>query len=398
MSANLEVAVIGAGPHGMSATMHLRRAGVEAYALGDAMSFWTSMPKGMHLRSNWSATNIGEPQGPLTLNRYIAETGDDFGSPVPLEKFVSYGNWFQRQAVPDLDRRRVKRMDRGDDGFDLELEDGDQVSARRVVVACGIEPFAWRPSGFGSLPPSLVTHTADHTDLSRFAGRRVAVVGGGQSALETAALMAEAGAEVDVFIRRSRVLWLRASSPKNLLGPLGGIVYAPTDVGPLWYSRLVATPDLFRRLPRRAQTRIAYRSIRPACSNWVRVRLDDVRLHLDTSVRVTGHDDVALRLQVEGGAEREFDQLVLGTGYKLDVARYPFLSPGILAGLERVAGYPVLRRGMESSVPGLHFLGAPAAWSFGPTMRFVSGSWYCGRSVAQAISAAPDRALGAARA
>ena len=128
--------------------MHMRRAGVEAHALGDPMSFWRSMPVGMHLRSNWSATNIGEPQGPLTLDRYIAETGDEFGSPVPLDKFVSYGEWFQSRAVPDLDRRRVARLESGAGGFELLLDDGEQLSARRVVVAAGIEQFPWRPPGF----------------------------------------------------------------------------------------------------------------------------------------------------------------------------------------------------------------------------------------------------------
>ena len=116
----------------------------------DPMSFWRSMPVGMHLRSNWSATNIGEPKGPLTLDNYIADTGDEFGSPVPLDKFISYGEWFQSQAVPDVDRRRVARLEQGADGFKLQLDDGEQLSARRVVVAAGIENFPWRPAGFTS--------------------------------------------------------------------------------------------------------------------------------------------------------------------------------------------------------------------------------------------------------
>ena len=56
--------------------------------------------------------------------------------------------------------------------------------------------------------------------------------------------------------------------------------------------------------------------------------------------------------------------------------------------LEKIAcvdGYPVLGRGFESSVPGLHFLGAPAAWSYGPLARFVAGSRFAARSVARAV-------------
>jgi cation diffusion facilitator CzcD-associated flavoprotein CzcO len=280
----------------------------------------------------------------------------------------------------------VTRVDRAGGGFTLELAGGETVMARRVVVAAGINPFAWRPEGFDHLPASLVSHTSEYPDLGRFAGRRVAVVGGGQSALESAALLREGGAEVDVFIRRPHVIWLRAYAPKNALGPIGPIVYAPTDVGPLWYSRLVATPSLFRRLPRRAQDRIAYRSIRPACSNWVRIRLDDVTLHFGTAVTGAAPSGDGVQVTLGDGRRRDFDHLMFGTGYRVDVARYPFLAPGVVGSLRRVGGYPILRRGHESSVAGLHFVGAPAAYSFGPTMRFVSGSWYCGRSVARALA------------
>jgi hypothetical protein len=385
---DVEAAVLGAGPHGLSAALHLRRAGVDAQVFGQPMSFWRTMPEGMHLRSNWSATNIAEPVGEYSLNSYKADTGDEFGSPVPLDKFVAYGSWFQERAVPDVDHRLVARLDRDRGGFVIELEDGDRVRARRVIAACGIAPFAWRPAGFEHLPAGLVSHSGECPDLADFAGRRVAVVGGGQSALESAALMQERGAHVEVFIRRSDVIWLRAASPKNMLGPLGPIVYAPTDVGPLWYSRLVATPRLFRRLPRSVQDRIAYRSIRPACSNWVRVRLDHVGLHFDSRLSSAEPDGAGLRLRLEDGHARYFDHLMFGTGYRVDVARYPWVTPELLGSLRRVNGYPVLRTGMESTVPGLHFIGAPAAYSFGPTMRFVSGSWYCGRSLARALGAA----------
>src|SRR5919199_3197745 len=102
---DMEVAVIGAGPHGLSSALHLGRAGVQAQVFGDCMAFWRTMPKGMFLRSNWGASNIGEPAGPFTLNSYKDETGAEFASPVPLKDFIAYGRWFQRRAVPDVDPR-----------------------------------------------------------------------------------------------------------------------------------------------------------------------------------------------------------------------------------------------------------------------------------------------------
>jgi FAD-dependent urate hydroxylase len=387
MSVDLDVAVIGAGPHGISATVHMRRAGVEAHLFGEPMSFWKGMPKGMKLRSNMSATNMIEPVGPLSLRTYMDEIGEHQEWPVPLRRFIEYGSWVQRTAVPDVDEREVTRVERSGSGFALELSDGERVSARRVVVAAGIQPFEYRPRGFDHLPPERVSHTSHHSDLASFEGQRVAVVGGGQSAFECATLMYERrAAQVEVLVRSSDVVWLRSYSPKTLLGPVGPILYAPTDVGPLWYSRLVATPDLFRLLPRSTQANFAYRAIRPACSYFVKVRLDEVKVSLDTELSAAEALGAGLRLALSDGSSREVDHLMFGTGYRVDVARYGFLGHTVLGALRRVDGYPVLRRGLESSVPRLHFVGAPAAFSFGPIMRFVSGSWYAGRSVARSAA------------
>lgn len=391
MLPDVDIAIIGAGPHGLSAAAHLRRAGVNAQVFGEPMSFWRGMPNGMMLRSNLSATNMVEPTGPLSLSAYSADTGYEIRRPVPLERFVDYGLWVQQNAVPDVDTRTVLGLRRHSGGFVLDLADGQRVFARRVAIACGIAPFADIPPKFSHLPSALASHTGSHADLAAFAGRRVAVIGRGQSAFECAALMQEHGADVEVLARAPEVVWLRGRTPISYMGRFGPIVYAPTDVGPLWYSRLVAVPGLFRRLPRRTQTRIAARSIRPACSNFVRVRLEDVRLTADVEVASARADGNTLRLGLSDGTKRHVDHLMFGTGYKVDVAEYQFLNPKILAELRRVDGYPVLRRGLESSVEGLHFLGAPAAWSFGPILRFVSGSWYAGRALAHTVKRSPVR-------
>ena len=54
-------------------------------------------------------------------------------------------------------------------------------------------------------------------------------------------------------------------------------------------------------------------------------------------------------------------------------------------------GYPILNSGLESSLPGLHFVGAPASESFGPIMRFVVGTWYAGPVIARAATGRRQR-------
>lgn len=382
----VDVAVLGAGPHGLAATAHLRRAGVEVHPVGDPMSFWRTMPMGMVLRSNWTATCIGEHEGPLSLDAYCARTGNRFTTPVPLDRFLDYGSWVQQQVAPDVDTRVVERFESNGDGFRLTFVDGDPLRARRVVVAAGIAPFAHRPSVAAHLPADLASHTADHRDLARFRGRRVLVVGGGQSALESAALLHESGAEVEVAVRRDHLTWLHGGRYHRMLGRYSRLVYAPTDVGPMGLSRLVAVPGLFRRIPRSAQNPIAHRCIRPAGAAWLRPRLVDVPIRLSTSVEDLAADGDRVCARLSTGEVLTVDHVLFGTGYRVDVTRYPFLSEDVTGRLERSDGYPVLRRGMETSVPGLHMVGAPAAWSFGPIMRFVAGGWYAGQEVARHVA------------
>ncbi|GAA4207893.1 FAD-dependent oxidoreductase [Actinocatenispora rupis] len=387
MSEYTDVAIIGAGPHGLAAAAHLRRAGVECTVYGKPMSFWRgSMPKGMMLRSNWTATCIAEYEGPLSLDGYCAATGRTLTTPVPLDTFVEYGTWVQQQVAPDVDERVVTKVEPASVGFRLTFADGTAIRARRVVVATGIADFVHRPGYTEGLPAELASHTADHQDLGVFGGRSVLVVGGGQSALESAALLHEAGAEVSVAARSDHLNWLHGGKYHRMLGRFAKLVYAPTDVGPMGMSRIVAVPDLFRRLPRQVQDPMAARSIRPAGAAWLRPRLTDVSVEIDRRVRSATPDGDRLRVDFTDGAALVVDHLLCGTGYRVDVARYPFLDGTIVRRIRRVNGYPLLRPGMESTVPGLHFLGAPAARSFGPIMRFVAGGWYGARSLTRAVA------------
>lgn len=387
-----DIAILGAGPYGLAAAAHLRRTGADVRVLGDPMSFWRVMPTGMLLRSNWTATCISDYRGPLSLDAYRAATGAKVDKPVPLANFIEYGMWVQEQVVPDLDRRMVETLDSGPDGFRLLLDDGMRLDARRVVVAAGIKPFANRPAYAQGLPSELASHTGDHQDLACFSGARVLVVGGGQSALESAALLTEHGAEAEVVARADHLNWLHGGKYHRKLGRLAPLLYAPTDVGPMGLSRLVAVPDVFRRLPHQIQDPLAYRSIRPAGAAWLTPRLRNVPITMHRSIVSVDMAGDGLQVRFDDGSQRTIDHLLLGTGYHVDISRYPFLAPRLLARVHQEQGYPVLGRGMESSVPGLHFVGAPAAWSFGPIMRFVSGGWYTGRAVAQV--AAGSRAAG----
>ena len=378
------VAIVGAGPYGLAAATHLRRAGVDIRVIGQPMSFWQNMPVGLVLRSNWTATCIAEPQGELTLDSFCAATGASFGRPVPLDRFVEYGLWVQQQVAPDVDKRLVKEVEASRQGFRLTLDDGAAFTASRVVVAAGIELFANRPAMADKLFRTA-SHAGEHEPepLQRCAG-----AGRGWRPERAGVRRAASGERrrAEVVVRQDHVTWLHGGKYQRMLGRHAHLVYAPTDVGPMGLSRLVAVPDLFRQLPRAVQDRLAYRAIRPAGAAWLRPRLTEIPIRLGRTVVSATPQGGRLAVTFDNGDTQTVDHLLFGTGYRVDITRYPFLADTLIARIKRAGGYPLLTAGMESSVPGLHFLGAPAAWSFGPTMRFVSGGWYSGRAVAQAIA------------
>ncbi len=386
-SNSYEAIVVGAGPYGLSVATHLRHAGISTHVFGEPLGFWrNNMPRGMILRSPGCATHLSDPSSNLSFYAYAATHDVAADKPLPLEKFIAYGDWFQQRAIPDVDRRSVRQIDAAKGGFHLQLGDGETLSADRVVIATGLLNQEHKPSLFQNLPAELVSHATDHTDLSVFRGKHVAVIGRGQSATESAALLAENGAKAEI-ISRGDIHWLgRSTSPvsrKTVSKRLREVLVSPAEIGPFPLSWLVEVPSMVRLMPDSLREEFSLRCLKAAAAGWLKPRFDNITCNFGRTIlgaHVSG-DRIALDLDT---GERAFDHVLLGTGYKVDIARLGILAPQLLDSISRTDGSPLLNRGFESSVPKLHFVGSYAVRSFGPLLRFIAGVPYAARSVAAA--------------
>jgi FAD-dependent urate hydroxylase len=395
MSDTVDVAVIGAGPYGLALSAHLRSAGVDYRQFGIPMRLWKeTMPKGMFLKSQGFASNISDPDGTHTLEAFCKKTNHpyaSYGLPVSLENFVNYGQWFRAERGLEIEETTVTDVTPAGAGFELTVGGIDRVHARRVVVAIGVEAFAHVAEPLSALPSDLCTHSSAHQDLAVFNGQEVIVVGAGQSALETAALLHENGASVQILVRKGTVAWngtpLAPDRPllQRLREPESGL---GSGLATWFYSN---HPELFRRLPSNTRVYRARTALGPAGAVWLRPRVED-QFPLLTGHTVTSAtaQDGRARLTVAraGQASREFeaDHVIAATGYRTDLRRLPFLSETLRSRLATLAGSPVVGRDYQSSVPGLYFVGTAVAPSMGPVMRFVFGTWHAAPVVARRLA------------
>ncbi len=369
-----DVVVVGAGPYGLSTAAHLANKGLNIAIFGKPMEAWREqMPEGMFLRSFWWASSLSDPQKKYGLKQFFAASEYTVCHPMPVQLFIDYGLWFQKHTLPSIDPTYVASIERDHDHFRLTLEDGRIVQAAAVVMATGPQYYQRFPEEFAHLPAELVTHSHNTGKLARFAGKRIAMIGGGQSAFEWSALLHEAGATVDLIARRP-ILWLDTHGVARR--PLINRLLIPdSGIAPGWKFRaLEIFPYFFQRFPVEKKEEMVRRTHQPAASNWLKERIiGKITLHDGQIVTRIDERDNGVRLSISDQTEFTVDHIILATGYQADVSRIALLSPAIKANIRTYLGSPVLNTWFESSVPGLYFTGFSSLLSFGPLYRFVAG-------------------------
>jgi hypothetical protein len=382
MSALLDIAIIGAGPYGVSIAAHLREKGIDHRIFGEPMQMWQRhMPPGMMLKSDGKSSDISDPRRALPLEEFCRGAGIEYHRthlPVKIETFVAYGLEFQRRFAPRVEPRQLVQLDRRDAHFILYFDDGELLTAKHVILAVGMLPFKFVPAEFAHLPSPLVSHSSDFGSLAPLDGSEVAIIGAGSSALDLAALLYESGTQVTLVARRPELAF---HGPPLRYRRVDQMIRAPdSNIGAGWLMHVCDdAPQLIHALPEPIRRAIVRGTLGPSGGYFIKDKVAG-KVSVQTGRTVVSSTErggrVLLRTRSRDGdtQEQEYDHLLLATGYKLDVKKLTFLSPTVLSEIKLAGTAPTLSTNYESSVLGLYFIGYSSVGSFGPVMRFVTGT------------------------
>jgi FAD-dependent urate hydroxylase len=380
---NYDTVVVGAGPYGLSTASHLLGRGLKVAVFGTPLQLWReNMPEGMLLRSYWWASSLSDPKRRFGLAQYFQLHSLDAPNPLPAKTFIDYGLWFQQQVVPNIDETYVATIEHTEDHFKLRLVDGRTVYTPTVVMAPGLHYYTYRPGEYDHLPAELVSHTSDHHTFHRFTGNKVVVIGGGQSGLETAALLHENDAEVELISHRP-IHWLPEGESLENRSIIEKIKRPKAGTALGWYHwGIEHLPYAFHKLPRDVKDRQIRNRFGPAGASWLMPRLlNRVPIYEDTVEKIK-ETHIGIELTLSSSRLIQADHIILATGYHVDISKLPMLASQLTSKIQNYENAPVLNGRFETNIPGLYFVGISSVSSFGPFYRFVVGTDASARRVA----------------
>jgi lysine/ornithine N-monooxygenase len=387
----LDVAIVGAGPYGLSMAAHLPTKRVRVF--GEPMRTWRRMmPPDMIMRSTWERSNLSDPHEQGRLADWAAATGRPRVEPLPLRMFLEYSSWFLEHFVKDIDEASVVGLEASKTGrYRLRTSAGDELDAQRVVIAVGVTPFPVLPNALRDVPSDRLSYAVERQEFSPLADQRVLLVGAGQTALESASLAIDAGAaSVEIVARgpvrfhpdrQQLVSWL----PDPIRRRVWKVAYPIGGFGPPVVNLFALHPEWFAYLPARMQRPMARRMSRAGGSPWIRdavIGRATITENTEVVAATEGRDGGVI-IRLSDGSTREVDQVVSACGYRFTMDGLDFMSREVRDAVRlRADGSPMIDGAFRSvSSPRLTFVGFPAEKTFGPVVRAVDGARFtCARS------------------
>lgn len=361
----VDTVIIGAGPYGLSVASYLSFLEIPHRLIGVPMEFWhTHMSDDLQMRSTLEHTCPSNPDGLALLTDWVTEHVHDIG-PRPLatlfpHEFREFMKFFVEHFGISILQRYVRSIDETDHEFLVRLDDGSGIATKNIVIAVGLGGMERTPTWFNGAANGIpIRHSAQAAELE-YSGRSVLVIGGGQSAAETALKAVQAGARsVEMAFREPALVFnsMHSEFTSERRRRLFKVKHAYQTSAADFRSANIAG--------------ILPTSIEPSLQEDLQGR---VRLQGGMEVvRAIPSDEGVVKVEFSCGKSKVYDRIICATGYRPTLARLP-IELRLRNEIRTLGQLPDITENAESSVDGLFFIGAWAAARYGPQSNFVYGS------------------------
>ena len=379
------VCVLGAGPHGLAAVLHLKRADP---ALADEIVVIDPSGRWMSTWDNqFAQLGIDVLRSPIVhhpapdvdaLSYFVARRG--FGrsglpyDPPMADAFRAFTRHITEEAeLADPLAVRPNRVTAEVDGGGVRIEtSGSPIVADRLIVATNphrrsIPSWVWLLCGQGRAEFAHA-HDVDLGSLPDLAGHRVTVVGGGLTAGHLAIGAVERGASVDLVARRP--LQIRAFDTD------------PGWLGPKYLRDFEDCPDPRRRFELARAARGG-----GTMPQWMRDQLDHdrVTIHEGAQVRGAAPTPDGYCLELTNGESIRTHRVWLATGTTPDLGALRCLEP-LLPDIATIGGLPVTDDDLRVGMHPVHVAGRLAIHTLGPAAGNLWGARQAALRITRAIT------------
>ena len=300
-----DVIIVGAGPAGLLTSCYLKRFGLEPLILeGKRLGqSWRNMRDSMTMLS---PADVRHDLTSLTFDRPISSAVKLKGPFATKEEFISYMEFFAIDNAIDIsENSSVLTIRAGENGFEVCTKEGSSYKSAIVVIATGVAGNPFMPDIQGIKNNPLTTHSSRSKDLEEYRGKKVLIVGAGNSGAELAIELSGV-ASITLATRETLKYYSKTDDLSNIRG---------------------LSESLLKELIK---------------FNIIELRENCILADIDGG-----------KVNFMDGSYAEFDELIFATGYMPKLPNVEGLH------IDKTAdGYPVVTASCESiSAKGLYFTG-----------------------------------------
>ena len=357
--------VIGAGPYGTSATIALKNKHKKVYWVGEALSFWLRKIQPMVLRSAKPATNLYTGEPGFTLLDFYKKRGMDPTGKIAFSDFIAY--YFDLITHYNVYPRyeKVINVKHKRDYWEVTLKTASgnkTVQALNVINATGIGIHPRIPCEFAKLPTKQISHVTDFSVQAFPRNKKIAVIGGAQSAIEYALQADELNNDVTIYAR-DEIFFRNLHQPQQML-----------------YRKMASNNEKFMHLlPSFLRTKVLAYLLEGTCEPEAKEQIEKshITIHENMSVEAVNiRPDNQVELVTRESSDH-YDLVILATGYDYNVMDISYLSEIMSDSNRKIVGkYPALTKYamLKNSPKGMYFTGFSSIYTLGFKSQFINGT------------------------